>query len=140
LIYRGQAELARGVLLSTQEGKVMTLRDISNGPDWIPWAGVVLFAVISLILLSGHGANLIAGYNTASKEEKSKYNTKKLCRVYGSGMSVITVMLLIMTVFEAKLPAYFAVIFLVVTGVDCAIILILANTVCKTVNNESDNK
>ena len=49
----------------------MTLKDIHKGPDWVLWAVVVLFAVISIVLLSGHGANLIAGFNTASEEEKT---------------------------------------------------------------------
>lgn len=32
---------------------------------------------ISLVLLMGKGAFLIAGYNTASEKEKRKYNEKK---------------------------------------------------------------
>ena len=109
----------------------MTLKDISSGPDWILWAVLVLFAVISIVLLSGHGANLIAGYNTAGKDEKNRYDTKKLCRVAGSGMAVITVMILIMAAGEAVLPAYFATVFLVVTVIDCIVLLILINTVCR---------
>ncbi len=49
----------------------MKLSDMSNGPDWIIWAAAALFALISIILLSGRGSGLIAGYNTASKEEKA---------------------------------------------------------------------
>lgn len=37
-----------------------------------------LFAVLSILLLSGKGSWLIAGYNTASPEEKAKYDSKKL--------------------------------------------------------------
>ncbi len=66
----------------------MTLKDISNGPDWIMWVVFAIFALMSIVLFTGRGANLIAGYNTASKEEKSKYDEKKLCRVTGVGMSV----------------------------------------------------
>lgn len=54
----------------------MTLKDISNGPDWIMWIVFAIFVVLTIILLTGHGANLIAGYNTSSKEEKSKYDEK----------------------------------------------------------------
>lgn len=43
----------------------------------------LLFLVISLFLLNGKGAWLIAGYNTASQEEREKYNEKKLCRAVG---------------------------------------------------------
>ena len=50
----------------------MSLKDLMNGPDWVMWAVVVLFAVLSAVLLSGRGAMLIAGYNTADKTEKNK--------------------------------------------------------------------
>ena len=51
----------------------MTLDDVSS---YVLWAVFGLLAIISVIFLTGHGVNLIAGYNTASKEEK--YNSKKL--------------------------------------------------------------
>ena len=38
----------------------MTLKDISNGPDWLIWVVGILLAIISIVLISGHGANLIA--------------------------------------------------------------------------------
>ena len=113
------------------EGKVMTLKDISNGPDWIMWAVFVIFALMSIVLLTGRGAGLIAGYNTASKAEKSKYDKKKLCRVTGAGLSVITVLVLGMAIWEEILPAVFAYIFLAITLIDCVVMIILMNTVCK---------
>lgn len=109
----------------------MTLKDVSNGPDYIIWIVVVLFAILSIVLLTGRGGWLISGYNTASKEEKSKYDEKKLCRINGAGMAVITVMLLIMGLGEDVLPAAFAYVFLVVTIVDCVVMIVLANTICK---------
>lgn len=45
----------------------MTLKDLSNGPEWVSWVMLVIFAVLSVIFLSGHGSGLIAGYNTSSK-------------------------------------------------------------------------
>ena len=48
----------------------MTLKDISSGPDWIIWVVGIILAIFSIILLTGRGANLIAGYNTASKEKR----------------------------------------------------------------------
>ncbi|MCI5596538.1 MAG: DUF3784 domain-containing protein [Lachnospiraceae bacterium] len=109
----------------------MTLKDISNGPDWIMWIVVILFAILSIVFLTGHGAGFIAGYNTASKEEKSKYDEKKLCRVMGAGFSVITVCILIMAIWEDCLPAEFAYVFLAVVLIDCVIMIVLTNTVCK---------
>ena len=69
----------------------MTLKDISNGPDWVLWVAFSFLLIISIVLISGQGEKLIAGYNTASKEEKSKYNTKKLCRVVGAGILIISI-------------------------------------------------
>ncbi len=54
-------------------------------------AGLIITAVILLPLLIagialclGHGADLIAGYNTASPEEKAKWDEKALCRGVGA--------------------------------------------------------
>ena len=106
----------------------MKLSDMSNGPDWIIWAAAALFALISIILLSGRGSGLIAGYNT---EEKAKYNAKKLCRVYGGGMAVITILLLVMGALEDQLPAWFAYIAVGIIVLDVLVLMILGNTVCK---------
>ena len=39
-----------------------------------------LLVVLGLVFSKGKGAFLIAGYNTASREEKAKYDEKALCR------------------------------------------------------------
>ena len=62
----------------------MKLADLATGSDWIVWIVFVIFAVFSIILLSGHGSWFISGYNTASNEEKEKYDEKKLCRTMGN--------------------------------------------------------
>lgn len=47
-------------------------------------SGVALLCVIiGLVLLSGHGAMMIAGYNTATKEKREKINEKALCKAVG---------------------------------------------------------
>ena len=109
----------------------MTLKDISNGPDWVIWVSGIILAIFSIILLTGHGANLIAGYNTASKEEKDKYDAKKLSRVVGSGMAVITGLVFVMGIFEDVLPASFTTISLIIVMIDIVIMLVIANTICK---------
>lgn len=109
----------------------MKLRDISNGPEWIIWIVFIIFAIVTIVLLTGRGANFIAGYNTSSEEEKNKYDTKKLCRVVGLGMLVLTVFIFIMLIGQDILPAVTANIFAGVTALDCVIIMILSNTVCK---------
>ena len=85
----------------------MKLADLATGPDWIIWIVFVVFAVLSIILLSGHGSWFISGYNMASKEEKEKYDEKKLCRTTGIGMSIIAILILIMGLFENFLSAFF---------------------------------
>ncbi len=109
----------------------MKLADLSTGPDWIVWIGFFILAVLSIILVSGHGSCFISGYNMASKEEKAKYNEKKLCRTMGIGMSVIAILLLIMGLFENALPTFFVYISLGIILVDVVVIIILGNTICR---------
>lgn len=98
---------------------------------WIIWIVGILFAIICIILISGHGTNMIAGYNTARREEKARYDAKKLCGVVGIGMALITLMIFIMAIWETVLPAYFLTILLVITVADCITIIVLSNTICK---------
>ena len=104
----------------------MKLADLSTGPDWGVYVGFIILAVLSIVLISGHGSWLISGYNTASKEEKAK-----LCRTMGIGMSVIAILLLIMGVFENILPAFFVYIALGIILADVVIIIVLGNTICR---------
>ena len=60
----------------------------------IIWGIAVFMGILTVVLLMGKGSFLIAGYNTSSKEEKQEYDEKKLCRVVGGGMGVITLMLI----------------------------------------------
>ena len=109
----------------------MKLSDLATGSDWTVWIVFVIFAVLSIILLSGHGSWFISGYNTASREEKEKYDEKKLCRTMGIGMFVIAILLLIMGVFENILPAFFVYIALGIILADVVIIIVLGNTICR---------
>ena len=47
-----------------------------------------IFVVLGIIVLAGKGDMLIAGYNTASKEEKEKVNIKRLRLLIG-GLLVV---------------------------------------------------
>lgn len=109
----------------------MKLADVSSGADWIIWVVFLIFLAISIILLSGHGSWFISGYNTASKEEKAKYDEKKLCRTTGFGMAVIAVLILVMGLFEDVLPAVFVYVSLGIVSVDCLVIIIVSHTICK---------
>lgn len=109
----------------------MKLADLSTGPDWIVWIVFIIIAVLSIVLLSGHGSWFVSGYNTASKEEKEKYNEKKLCRIMGIGMFVIAILILIMGLLEDVLPAFYIYIALGIVLVDIVVIIILGNTICR---------
>lgn len=49
----------------------------------------MLFAILGLVFYSGKGAFLIAGYNTMSKEKRSKYDEKSLCKFMGKSTFVL---------------------------------------------------
>ena len=118
----------------------LTLADISTGPDWILYAVAGVLAVISAILLLGKGSWLIAGYNTASKENKEKFDRKKLCRVVGGGLAVITAVILFMAVFEKVLPADFTGVFIIIVMLAIGIIEVLVHSVCKIETNEESEE
>ena len=118
----------------------MKLADLATGSDWIVWIVFAIFAVLSIILLSGHGSWFISGYNTASNEEKEKYDEKKLCRTMGIGMSIIAILALTMSLFENILPAFFIYIALGIILVDVVVIIILGRIVNIWINDNSLEK
>ena len=109
----------------------MILASTIGDYNWVVWVIFAIMTLLSIVLLSGRGAFLIAGYNTASKKEKSKFDEKKLCRVTGIGMSVISIFLLVMAILNDNLPTYFTYIFFSAIVVDVIVMLILMNTICK---------
>ena len=89
----------------------------------------ILFIILAVIFLMGKGDKLIAGYNTASEEEKSKVNIKRL-RLLMAIICVITAgFLSIQPIIESnratQMGVFFA--FILVTMV----FIILANTWAK---------
>ena len=65
-----------------------------------------LFAVFGIVFACGKGSGLIAGYNTASAEEKAKYNEKNLCKAMSVLMFALAACFLIAAlsaVFNIKL-------------------------------------
>lgn len=96
--------------------------------DWITIAAGILLAAISVPLLLGKGEMLIAGYNTASEEKKSRYNKEKLCRTAGVCLIVTAVMMILLGSIVWK---YFYIVFLAVVLTSAAAALWYANTKCK---------
>lgn len=97
----------------------------------ILWLITILCAVLTLLLLSGKGSFLIAGYNTADAETKAKYDEKKLCLITGLGFGVITVMMALLAVFQKNPPDILLVLSEVVILAACLGVLIAGNTLCK---------
>ena len=48
-----------------------------------------IFVLLGILFAHGKGMELIAGYNTASPEEKANYDTQKLCRIMSRFMFVL---------------------------------------------------
>ena len=87
-----------------------------------------LLLVMGIIILIGKGDNLIAGYNTASEEEKSQYNIKRLRGLVGGVLIVLAPMMLLMLREESMTSTWS---FIAVTFVLCIVVVILANTWAK---------
>ena len=102
-----------------------------NAPILLCWAVVIMLAVFSLLLLAGKGSCLIAGYNTSSKEKKQRYDKKRLCRVVGSGMGILAIMLGIATFYRFEMPTNLS--WIIPWGILGTIVIveILASTICK---------
>ena len=89
--------------------------------------------IMGIIILIGKGDNLIAGYNTASKEERSQYNVKRLRGLIG-GFLLILAPMMVLLLGEESLVAGFS--FIALTFVLCIILVILANTWAKKRKNK----
>lgn len=103
-----------------------------NGPIWLGWIVVAILAALSVVLLRGKGRFLIAGYNTSGREEKEKYDEKRLCRVMGGGLSIITIMMGISLFYEFEYPIEILDL-MIPYGLLAviALMIILGNTVCR---------
>ena len=90
----------------------------------------IVFIVLAVIILMGKGAKLIAGYNTASEEERQQINIKRLRLLVAITCLSSTVLCLCMPVIGENIVAE-----LTATGIFLLILLvivILANTWAKT--------
>ena len=85
---------------------------------------ITLFIGLAIVFFCGKGAFLIAGYNTASKEEKSLFDEKQLYRFMGKLMFTLAACWLI-----TALGSVLEVTFLLVTGILLFIVTILGAAV-----------
>ena len=87
-----------------------------------------ILAIMGVLILIGKGDNLIAGYNTASKEERAKYNIKRLRGLIG-GLLIILAPMIIFLKEEDTMTAAWS--FCALVFVLCIIVVVLANTWAK---------
>ena len=89
----------------------------------------VLIAVMGIVILVGKGDMLIAGYNTASKKEREKYNIKKLRWLVGGLLILIAPLMCWALIVEQSKTSGFA--FCGIVFILCIVVVVLANTWAK---------
>ena len=87
---------------------------------------ILIFIFLGLIILAGKGDFLIAGYNTAPKEEKEKYNIKRLRLLIGILLFICAGA---MPLLHINVVGAFA--FPIIVVISTVVILIMANTWAK---------
>lgn len=97
----------------------------------ILWALTAILAVWSLVLLSGHGAASIAGFNTMTEDEKKTIDEKKLCFVMGISMSVCALTMLYMAILSPNITITTTIIASSTITIDMVVTIYIANTKCK---------
>ncbi len=88
----------------------------------------LILLILGFIIFIGKGDNLIAGYNTASKEEKSQYNINRLRGLIG-GMLLLLAPMTFNLLRKETMTATWT--FVGLTFVLSIIVVILANTWAK---------
>lgn len=92
-----------------------------------------LLFILSIVLLSGKGSWLIAGYNTSRKEQQEKYDKKKLSRSAGVMLLIVTVATLSLTLLHINFIIYAIIIFISVI-----ITIIFMNKYCQKPISEDE--
>ncbi len=87
-----------------------------------------IMAIMGIIVLIGKGDNLIAGYNTASKEEREQYHIKRLRGLIG-GLLVVLAPMTVLMLREETFTATWS--FVGLTFILTIIVVVLANTWAK---------
>lgn len=85
---------------------------------------------MSFVLISGRGADLIAGYNTAGKSEKEKYDNVALCKFIGKILLTIGVFLPVIAVGGIYNISWLPVVY----GLMAVILAVFAVIYCNTNN------
>lgn len=88
----------------------------------------LVFAVMGILILVGKGDNLIAGYNTTSREEREQIDIKRLRGLVGGLLIVLAPLMILLLGNEtiASAGSFGAIVFVL-----CIVVVILANTWAK---------
>jgi len=86
-----------------------------------------ILAIMGIVILVGKGDNLIAGYNTASQEEREKFDIKRLRLILGIFLIVLAPLSVLFIGEDTASTMTFSVIVLVL----CFILVALANSWAK---------
>lgn len=97
----------------------------------ILWTLTAILGIWSLVLLSGHGAASIAGFNTMTEDEKKTIDEKKLCFVMGISMSVCALTMLYTAVLSPNITITTTIIASSIITIDLVVTIYIANTKCK---------
>ena len=97
----------------------------------ILWSLTAILGIWSLVLLSGHGAISIAGYNTMTEDEKKTIDEKKLCFVMGISMSVCALTMLYMAVLSPNITITTTIVTSSIITIDMIVPIYIANTKCE---------
>lgn len=63
--------------------KLYAISEVPVAVLWIVFFLSAVLVVLALVIISGKGDQLIAGYNTASEKEKAGYNMRRLRFIIG---------------------------------------------------------
>lgn len=103
----------------------------------IIWVVSGLLLICSIVLLSGRGAWMIAGYNTAGKEVKSRYDQKKLTKAVGTALLVFAVATIPLALVHS---VAYIIIYMVFMILSVVALLIYLNTKCFAAGAELHQK
>lgn len=92
---------------------------------------IALTWIVTVVLLTGKGGFLIAGYNTAPKKHKLRFDEKKLSMVYGIGMCVIAIFITITSLLENKTGEVLITFMPAVIIVTVIVTLLVGNLYCR---------
>ena len=107
-------------------------RSIATIPSIYIMDFTTILGIWSLVLLSGHGAISIAGFNTMTEDEKKTIDEKKLCFVGGIGGLISALVLFFMALVGPKnITNTTAIIAGSIIAIDAVVMVYIANTKCK---------